>query len=212
MHGRDILGVRLAVVAALLAGGLGCTTARTNARLAPGFSGGITGMALYMPAGRDDLQPTHPRTDPIFMPTAELSGQYAWVSDHGTGLALQLRLPAFYPLASLDLYGQLAGGERWSHGAGLELGLLPAAYYIVTRHEGQLYASFTARALTPLGTNRPGILVTPQLAVGVQGQLDLFGFVTYARAVGWEPDFESESDTHRDYRSQWLLAGIGLRI
>lgn len=204
----------LPVLALLVVAGAGCTSTRSNARLTRGLSGGLAGFGVYMPPGRDDRHPTNPATPAIYEPSAEGFLQYAWKSPEGPGIALELKVPVLFFCSSLDLYAQLHDDERWSHGGGLELGLLPGAYYIVTRHAGPAYVSFTARLLAPLGgwQSQTGMVLTPQLAVGVLGRVDFFGFLTYARPLGFEADIAVESETHRDFRSQWLLTGVGFRL
>jgi hypothetical protein len=188
----------------------GCTTARTNARLDPGLSGGVAGMATLFFAGHGARNDRERRTDETVVPLGEAFLQYAWTNPAGTGTAIQLKVPLLFFLSSVDVYHQFQRSGRWSQGAGLELGAAPAAYYLVTRHEGSTYTTFTARLLSPV--ERFNAFATAQLSYGRQGTRDLFLFAAYNRALGDELDLEFENHDYQDLRRAWFFVGVGARF
>ena len=117
-------------------------------------------------------------------------------------------MPLAYAAAAVDVYHQISGGDRWSHGGGVEFGLLTGGgYYVVTGHAGSLYATASARLLTWWDDWQP--VLTTQLAFGRQRRVDLFGFAAYTRALGDPIDLGlDESYTFRAS----LLASFGLRF
>jgi hypothetical protein len=204
--------ILLSVLAVVSMGGTGCTTARSNARLSPGVSGGLAVMGVAVSPGHDDSHGTKRETAGFVAPIGEAFVQYAWTSPEGTGTALQVKVPIVYYLASLEIYRQLSGGDRWSQGGGIEIGLAPSAYYVITRHQGPLYASFTARALAPWLDGGPSPFVAPQFTFGWQRRLDLFALLSYVRALDVGADIEVADRAYTDLRRQWLFAGIGARF
>jgi hypothetical protein len=106
--------------------------------------------------------------------------QHAWTSPEGTGTTIAVRVPILFYLASLDVYRQVSGSERWSFGAGVELGFMGAGYAVLTTHFGPTYLSLTARALTLLNSSSPDYAVlAPQLAFGHLGRRDWSVFLMY---------------------------------
>jgi hypothetical protein len=123
-----------------------------------------------------------------------------------------VRVPLAFYVASLDVYRQLAGSERWSLGAGVELGVEGAGYLIVTRHFGATYASLTARAMTQL-INRgvdPLTVLVPQLAFGHIARSDWSMFLMYARPVGSGINTGSLGGNYEI--PQWLELGGSVRF
>jgi hypothetical protein len=185
----------------------GCTSARSNARLQPGLSGGVTLAAAYFPADRGDSNPNG-RETAAASPNPEAFVQIARTDGVDSGTAIQLTVPLAYLAAAVDVYHQFSGSDRWSHGGGVELGLLTGGgYYVVTRHAESLYATASARLLVLWDDRQP--VLTTQLAFGRQRRVDLFGFAAYNRALGDGIELGYE-DTYT-FRS-WLLAGFGLRF
>jgi hypothetical protein len=185
----------------------GCTSARSNARLQPGLSGGVTLAAAYFPADRGDSNPNG-RDTAAASPAPEAFVQIARTDGTDSGTAIQLTVPLAYAAAAVDVYHQFSGSERWSHGGGVEFGLLTGGgYYLVTGHAGSLYATATARLLALWDDWQP--VLTTQLAFGRQRRVDLFGFVAYTRALGDAIDLGV--DQTYSFRA-WLLAGFGLRF
>jgi hypothetical protein len=194
----------------------GCTAAgRTNARLEPGWGGAVGfGAATVERAHRVDSGPPRPG-DLIVVPNLQGEVQYAWTSPEGTGTAVAARVPLVFILASLDVYRQFSGSERWSTGAGIELGLQGGPYVIVTRHFGPKYLTLTARALTPIkiwsnNWRRDDTSLLPQLSFGHLGRRDWSVFLMYARTLGAGlacGGFNSDLEC-----PQWLVLGTSIRF
>jgi hypothetical protein len=185
----------------------GCTAARSNARLQPGLSGGVTLAAAYFPADRDDAHPDGRETASA-SPAPEGSIQFARTDGTGSGTAIQLTVPLAYAAAAVDVYHQVGGSDRWSHGGGVEASLLTGGgYYLVTGHADSLYVTATGRLLAMWDDWHP--VLAAQLAFGRQRRADFFGFAAYNRALG--DGIHLGLDTSYPLRS-WLLAGFGLRF
>jgi hypothetical protein len=194
----------------------GCAAGRTNARLQPGWGGAVGFSAAILDSARADvgLGPGPRKLVPAANLQVEV--QYAWTSPEGTGTAIAARAPIGFLLASLDVYRQFSGSERWSFGAGVELGLFGAGYAILTHHFGPTYLSLTARALTPIATWRSSsalardeTILAPQLAFGHLGRHDASVFLMYGRPLG--PGLDLGFGSNIVYR-QWLFLGVSVRF
>jgi hypothetical protein len=173
------LSVPRLVVIALCTSLLGCfPPSRTNARLEPGYTVGVTG-------GTSELVDRHQSPtlgNGILLTEFEL--QHAWRFDDGDGFAIQVAGP--WP--NLDLYYAFDDheGDRWFFGVGADVGLPGqgpygvATYYLYKK----LYITFTPQIPLPVDA----IFLAPQLALGADNYSI---FVKYLTAITQEGSIDS---------------------
>lgn len=133
--------------------------------------------------------------------------------DSGLGAAISIKIPVAFTLASIDAYRMALNEERWSAGYGLEMGAMPAAYLVATRHvpEWKWYGTLTARVLIRIDDPIP--YVAPQLTIGQDGPSGASLFVMYARHLGRGWTFDPSVTGPRPIHvPQALAMGVALRF
>lgn len=188
------------------------TAARKNARVEPGVDVDVTGGFQYILAGEDESGAT---TEVEEVPHVELDTQVAGDFSGGSAFAVQLKVPSTIVYTSLDLYYQLAPLDARTYlGFGVELGAAPGGYACYTRYMSpSSFLTFTGRVLT---SGSGGALLNPQLAIGHTGTgMELAVFATYAHDTGRGIDIDIDlftDEDHKDYRKQFALVGVSLRL
>lgn len=185
------------------------TAARTNARIDPGLTVGVAGGGQHVSEGKNEA--TDPARSTIgLIPGESVVGvhvevglEYGWEREPGDAVAVQLKVPISGFFATLDGYYQLpVGSDHFFAGFGVELSLAPGIYAIMTEYLSKnLYITLTQRMLI-FGVN-------PQIAVGLDGDLDVSIFASYLRFFGDGIDVD-QGNPDRMFDSTDRRASVGL--
>jgi len=194
----------------------GCfpNTARTNAKLEPGFDLALSGGTGYMPEYYENEMDT--------WPDAEVNLQYASAQTKFP-MAFQLKVPLYYVFSTLDFYAQLGTKGPHYYGTGVELGLLSSIYGVYTYYfTKQSYLTFTQRIhyAIPFQEDKFNqIWINPQIAFGFEspkGLIDTGFYLAYNYIPGDGYDYSFCIECDRDpgpfMRKHFMEMGIHFRL
>lgn len=193
----------------------GCvpSMARSNARIDPGFNVALAGGAQFVGEGERGDGSSSSFDTVLHL---EVDVEWAQKFEDDSGFAVQFKVPLNFVFMSLDLYYALPAQGQTNLGFGAEIGALPGLYGAITRYMSKdTFITFTPRVLLHGSDVDGGVLLNPQLTVGIDGGLDIYAFANFAHHTGRGFDFDIDlfsDEDNKDYRKNFGLAGLAIRF